>query len=543
MLKTYRTVVFGALLLFGAAGCADLDVVNPNDPDASRAIRTAGDVESLIGGSAVSWWEISMEDAGTPAFWMANASFQMASWPANFGMLQYSKIPRVPITNSAADGDYAYATDFAWSRAYRALAAVAQGLNAINTNEEVAGELGEERVLRARAFGKFVQGLSHGTLALLYDRAFIVDESVDVEEPQEPSGYPEVMDAALGYFDEAIALANQGNFTIPAASSSWFSVEISAPMLAQIASSYKARYRAAVARTPEERAAVDWNAVLAEVDAGIEETFNLNLGWFDTGWDGEIIAYLAFSAWQQSGIFILGMADQSGNYQKWLSTPVLEREAVIDGQNILIHTPDERFAQGATVEEQDENPGEYYGIPYYNVLNNWQKPERGTWRWSWYRLHKFDPFTFESGFTGGEHPLITIEEMDLLAAEAHFRQGDLGTAASLINNTRTKFGLNATDAAGTNTSCVPKLPNEECGGLFEMLKWEKRLETQFAGLLNVSWYFDGRGWGDLYVGTPLQLPIPCEELQVLQMTPCYTFGGVGGDWASPGSSYNFPDEG
>ncbi|MGH7482159.1 MAG: hypothetical protein ACRELV_08380 [Longimicrobiales bacterium] len=525
------------------AGCADLDVVNPNEADAERAVQTAGDVESLIAGSMVSWWEIAQDDGGSPSYWMANASFMMASWPANFGMLQYSKIPRVPITNSSADGDYDYATDFAWSRAYRAIASVSQGLAAIENNESVAAELGPERVARAQAFGKFVLGISHGTLALLYDRAFIIDETVDTEAPQEAVPYPQMLEAALGYLDEAIAISTQNSFTLPASTSTWASVEVTSAELARLASSFKARLRANVARTPAERAAVDWNQVLEDIDAGITETFNLDLGWFVAGWDGEILAYIAFSAWQQSGIFILGMADQSGNYQKWLDTPVLQREAVIDGENILIHTPDLRFAQGATVDEQDANPGAYYSIPYYSVVNNWQKPERGTWRWSWYRLSKFDDFTFATASGGGLHPLISIEEMDLLAAEAHFRLGDPGAAAALINKTRTKFGLNPTDAAGTNTSCVPRLPSGQCGDLFEMLKWEKRMETQFTGPLNVSWYFDGRGWGDLYAGTPLQLPIPCQELQVLQMTPCYTFGGLAGEFASPGSGYSFPDEG
>lgn len=552
-IKTSAPTVVASLLLLGAAGCADLDIDNPNDPDRGRAVQTAGDVESLIAGSALSWYNIAHEDAGSPAFWMANASFQMASWPANFAMLQNSIIPRNSITNSSADGGYSYAVNYAWTQAYQAIAAVSDGLRAINEDPELAEELGPDKELRAQAFGRFVQGVSHATIALLYDRGFIVDETVETADEAgtpillEPVPYTQVMEAALGYLDEAIALSSGASFVLPASSSSWLSVETSAAQLAQIASSMKAQYRAAVARTPAEREAVNWGAVIADIDAGIDETFLLDLGWFAPGWDGEILAYIAFSAWQQSGIMFLGMADQSGNYHDtWLGTPVLDRRAVIGGKDILIHTPDARFASGATVEEQDENPGTYYSIPYYSVLNNWQRPERGTWRWSWYRLHKFDPFTFPA-FTGGPHPLVTTEEMNLLKAEALFETGNLAGAAALINITRVGVGeLNPADAAGTNTDCVPKLPNGDCGGLFEMLKWEKRLETQFASgaNLNVPWYFDGRGWGDLYVGTPLQLPIPCEQLQVLQLAPCYTFGGVGGgEFSSPGTSYGLPDEG
>ena len=74
----------------------------------------------------------------------------------------------------------------------------------------------------------------------------------------------------------------------------------------------------------------------------------------------------------------------------------------------------------------------------------------------------------------------------------------------------------------------------------EMLKWEKRLETHMKGLNFAPWYFDGRGWGDLYYGTWLQLPVPCPELTLLG-EECYTFG-VEGESASPGSVYAWPGE-
>jgi hypothetical protein len=103
-------------------------------------------------------------------------------------------------------------------------------------------------------------------------------------------------------------------------------------------------------------------------------------------------------------------------------------------------------------------------------------------------------------------------------------------------------GLNATTSTGVNTSCVPRLPNGTCGSLFEMLKWESRMETWQRGPYAASWYFNGRGWGDLYIGTPLQFPIPADQLQVLGLGAAYTFGGIGGTMAAPKSSYNFPGE-
>jgi hypothetical protein len=164
------------------------------------------------------------------------------------------------------------------------------------------------------------------------------------------------------------------------------------------------------------------------------------------------------------------------------------------------------------------------------------------WRWSWYKngWDNWLAYGWDAVFV---QPFITKAEMDMLKAEGLYRNGDMAGAAALVNETRTVYGLNATDANGTNTSCVPKLPNGSCGDLWEMLKWEKRHEAQWTGVAGANWFFDGRGWGDLWKDTPLMFPVPCQELQVLQLLPCNTYGGPGGEMGAPVSTYNFPHEG
>ncbi len=71
-----------------------------------------------------------------------------------------------------------------------------------------------------------------------------------------------------------------------------------------------------------------------------------------------------------------------------------------------------------------------------------------------------------------------------------------------------------------------------------MFKWEKRLETQWAGVNRVGWYYDGRGWGDLMEGTILQLPVPYRDYQIMLLQP-YNYGGVGGDWGAPVGTYGY----
>lgn len=517
-----KTAVFAALL-GTLSGCADLDVVNQNAPDAARALATPGDVESLIAGSYRQWWDIqsSYNSAGMI---MSNVAFQHSAYPANFGMVEFSKFPRIPIVNDPAAQFYSYMPAYPWTKDYRALAAIRDGLLALDGGVD----LGDDEV-RARAYAKFVQGLAHANLAVLFDKAFIVDETVDTKGTLEAADYPVVLEAALGYFDDAIALAQGASFTIPSA---WMSVDVSADQLVELAYSFKARYRASAARTPAERQAVNWQAVLDDISNGITADWQMNLDY--TNWWSSSLYYSHLLGWGQLSYFVNGMADQSGKYQTWIAMSNDTKHPNLDGNTpFLIITPDTRYPQGATIDDQIANPGSIFVVPS-NYGNQWGRPDRGTFRWSYYR-----DFTRNDWMTNdGLATVFELAELDLLAAEAYLQMGQPANAVPLINKYRTEAGLSATDAAGTNTSCVPKLPSGACGDLFEMMKWEKRHETLHAGEMQVSWYFDGRGWGDLYEGSFLEFPVPALEAQVLGLS-VYTFGGVGGTSAAGPSSYGW----
>jgi hypothetical protein len=252
-----------------------------------------------------------------------------------------------------------------------------------------------------------------------------------------------------------------------------------------------------------------------------------------------VVDYGTYPGWSELSYWVYGMADQSGNYQRWLALSIADKDPNPGGNPVLIVTPDTRFPQGTTVDAQQASDGAYVRAPD-DIAGVWKRPDRGTWRWSYYHLNRYQEYYEWNDFT---HSEINIAEMRLLKAEALYRKGDKPGAATIINATRTAAGLNATDAGGTNTSCVPKLPNGQCGDLLEMLKWEKRMEVAMQGLYGAPWYFDSRGWGDLWVGTTLQFPAPCKELQVLNILPCYTFGSAGGEMAAAASTYKYPFEG
>jgi len=503
----------------------------PVDPD---------EVEALFAGAFLEWWKPSHSyDAAGPL--LANQTFMWSAVPANWGMVDYSGFPRIPVVNETTDRFYGNTVGYAWSQLYDAATALAAGFNALE-DPGAAAALGESRVRRAMAYGRLVQGLVHGSLALLYDEAFVVDETTDLEGTPVLRPYQEVLQAALGYFDQAITLANQGGFD--PLSEGWMTVTVTPDELARIAHSMKARYRANVPRDPAERAAVDWNAIVVDVNAGVQD------GWFvmtDRWGDVNHLmgVYMSHPTWAQASYFVFGMADQSGMYQDWLSYPPGERHPNFpDGSPRIILTPDLRFPQGATRQQQEAIPGMAHvltGSPHLVITTSqgWFMPGRGTHRWSHYRSAHMDFLA-----ASGTHPTpeITPAEMRLLKAEGLLRLGIFNEAATLVNVSRVTAGLNATDAQGTNTSCVPKLPDGTCGDLFEMLKWEKRLETMLWGVHSNSWYFDGRGWGDLYRGTQTTLPVPCGVREQL-LQPCNTFGGNPGErGSSPGSSYNYPYE-
>ena len=67
------------------------------------------------------------------------------------------------------------------------------------------------------------------------------------------------------------------------------------------------------------------------------------------------------------------------------------------------------------------------------------------------------------------------------------------------------------------------------------MKYEKRIETQFAGFAN--WYFDERGWGDLPLATPLSWSPPWQELTTRFWTaPQIAAYGQGGPFPMGGAA-------
>jgi hypothetical protein len=396
---------------------------------------------------------------------------------------------------------------------------------------------------RARSFAFFANGVSLGNLALAYDSAAIVIPSIPADAIPPLSGASDVMKAALASLDSAIAIASgplaAGGFPLPA---TWINGRaLTAAEFIRLMRSYRARLRAGVARTPAQRAAVDWSAVIADVNAGIliDVTVLLDPA---TSWTNIWLPLHILAVYHQMTPMVLGMADTSGGYDAWLATPLADRKP------FLIKTLDRRLPSGETRDAQVANsPAIPPPLLYFrNRAPTLDLPEK-TWGSSPYDFYRWQPIV-AAGYRG-EFPLITKAEMDMLAAEGYLRTGQLATAAALIDRYRTRSGLPplagvvatmATPVPG-GRACVPRVPtpagsSTACGAIFEAMKWEKRMETAFTGW--ASWYFDSRGWGDLAEGTPLEYPVPYQELDA-RRKPIYDLGGVGGKSAASKGTYGY----
>lgn len=495
--STYARASVGLLvaLLLLVQGCVPTDSVGIT-PD--QAVRTenvvVGEaVEALVGGALAGWWRASHGVA--PSMALATAADAFSSSWLNFGMLDASREPRQPLNT-----DPLYERNFtapAWGELYRTLAAVAHALAALDAGVTLDSPDDERRV---RAVGRFLQGLALGRLAELYGQAYVLDETTDLGAATlQPYGV--VRGAALERMDEAIQLASQGGFSVPAA---WlgFAQPLTSDEMARLARSFRARIAIATARDVNERAAVDWSRVLSDVRAGITRTWG---GYWngdaDEAWTWSIGKLLgAHPVWSRQDYRTIGPADASGAWQGWINAPAAERVPFV------IDTDDRRIT-----DETGTGEGRY--MRYYDVI--WFRPDRGIDHFSHYGDTRWEYFL--DGRSEGFYPDFLVEELDFIEAEALYRLGDRGGAMALVNAFRTNGDLppftSPTAPAPGGDRCVPKRPDGSCGDLWDALKYEKRIELYLSGAFTE--YTDDRGWGDLVPGTFVEFPPVPGDLESL----------------------------
>jgi hypothetical protein len=532
-----------------AASACDVEVQNPNQPETARVLANPNDLESFLSKYYIRWHQ-GMYNTTTNIWGMLLVqSFEDYSSLANNCMNIRAAIPRGPNDNSI--GNVCEAEQKAvYNRNEEVVRVASSVLKQLETGS--LGDAGRDN--RAKAFAEFLRGVSLGYTAMFYDSAAVVTTKTAAEDPGTLVDYKAVNDSAIAALTRAIEYTSAGAAAFPLPGT-WIpsSTTFSAAEFTRLLRSYRARFRAGVARTPAERAAVDWTAEIADVQNGItadhDNVTNVTTGPFNT-WLSQIYAY---GTWHQMVPFIIGMGDVSGAYASWLATPLDQRQP-----GFFMITPDQRFPQGSTRAEQQADfsitscQGASQTCKRYFV----NRPQGGDpsgglgWGQSNYDHVRFISWQ-KSGDAGtarnGKLVFMTKAEMDLLEAEGHIRKNEFAAAAALINKTRTKNGLPAITANDNTTpvpggaDCVPKVPvgpnfnTIACGNMMEALKWEKRLETAYTHF--GAWFQDSRGWGDLPAGTGIDFPVPYQDLQV-RGHAIYSKGGLN-PGAAPKGTYGW----
>lgn len=501
-------IMTGAVALLGLAACGDqLAVENVDQPDLENVLATMTGVETFISGlgSQLNNPQRGSESVNTQAKIMAEETFATV---ANFGMA--ARVANRSFISNELGNDNAASNFNIYNSLQRVSRNAANGLAAYR-RLEAQNTLTPTATNRMRAFGYLVLGNSMGFIAMAYDSGAAVLETVQPADIPPLVGYADLGAAAISALDSAEAIATRGMDALPAA---WLSqtATVNQADFIRIVRSYRARIRAGIARTPAERAAVNWTAVLADAQNGITSDLVIQING-TTGWGAGFDANQIYvtGGWHQFPMRFAGMADSSGAYQAWAASS--------NKRAFLVRTLDGRWASGDTRAAQQASTPNNSILPRYirnrptgdDVL----VADPGE---SQYDHRRYGATQANTGIAG-PYTEMSATEVAMLAAEAHIRLGNPAAAEPLIDISRLRNGLPSVVGVGNGTvpggaACVPKLPNGNCGSLLEAMKYEKRMETAFTGFM--IWFSDSRGWGDLLPNTVVEWPVPYQELQARQ---------------------------
>ncbi len=515
MKAVYRKASLGgrmAVLLAVAACNPDLDITNPNNPDVARAIATPGDVRNLMGNSYNTAY-VGAQGSARPYPGAATAVMadNLTASFGNFGMRFNGQEPRLAYENSSAADDGRLASD-PYQTLYGALGAVNDALGAVERGIRIqVTPTARDETPEMVALGYLVQGMTLGTIGLVYDRGFVVDEATPLGTATLVP-YGEVSAAAVAKFDKAIAAAAGQAWTVPAEFTG--GLTITAEKLGRMANTLAARQIANTPRNATENAAANWARVLTYANAGISSGTAFNI---TVEGDGGNLWY--------------DLQKYFGSAPSWMRVDQRVIQ-LMDPTQPVVYTSVNPPARASSADRRLGTPatpgtdiGYYPTIPFAVARGVYFFSQWGHDRYRFHSLESADGLE-------GTVPYILAAENDLLIAEALVRTGgDKGRAATLINRTRVgRGGLPALTAGSSNNDLLAAIFYERDIELMNTSAGQpwfdrRRIDTNltYNGLpIGNTWGF--RGGSGLQKGTPRHLPVPAAELETLGV-PVYTYGG------------------
>lgn len=587
-----HTVVRGlaGLAFLVTAGCDSLEVTNPNDPDAERALSDPKGVEALAAGAMQTWFNAynGLRSAGVLN---AQARTYSSSW--NNGWLNYhSSVDIAPsdtqtspdtwTRNSRPWANDPTATtrtsiDAFWSGGadetgsvrpgfYSALAAANNALRAIRQNNLIITN--ESNTRRTEAIALFMQGASLMMFALNYDEAYIVDETTNLDTLKATDRVHRsvVRDFAVAKLIEAAAVANANVFTTDPSwtnGNAYTNVQI-----AQIANTMAAMTLAWYPRDDTEAAAVPaatWTQVASLASQG------MNGFDFDFRNDGGIAWLSEVNGWFQ----LIDLGRLSTRVAYFLDPTTQVDPYRLGVGSVQPNSPDQRVGDGSygdadladamgTVPRTSNGGTDFAWTAQGEVF----RPDRGFYHQSNMAHIRYDLSGNQScddiWCWYGVGKTLAAQQNDLIHAEALLRLGGAGNlvaAAALIDRTRvSRGGLSSAALLVGNLGspndgpCMATGVLARTGGactLWSLLLYEYEIELLGLGaapfynqrhlpvLVATAWARIGSGIynGPRYIqglipGTPREMPVPAKELGI-NNEPVYTYGGTNPPKSSP----------
>jgi hypothetical protein len=229
-------------------------------------------------------------------------------------------------------------------------------------------------------------------------------------------------------------------------------------------------------------------------------------------------------SWHRADYKAIGFHERDGGYSSWLAASLNDRN------DFCLTTADERVI-GAACDED--------GLDFIFKGTSPFPASRGTYFYSMYMNSNYEEYA--NGDQSAPIPWMQYSALQLMKAEALARQGNVAGAADIVDITRDGRGnLGPAERVDVNV-------------LLPQLWYEFIIENYYVNAGRP--YFARRGWQalgptgpthhwGLVEGTPLHLPVPGKELEILQL-PNYTFGGVGDEGgtlppSAPGATRTVP---
>lgn len=505
-------------------GCGELEIINPNAPDAVRALSDPATVGAVVGGTLKSWME-THESPRVGLLMSAMADGYTASWN-NWNMRYYSSYGqecpnRCGWQNNLTSSQYTE-VESGYYGMYSALSSATDGVFAIRQNGVIINDAAYTKMIET--IGVMMQGMALAHIALNYDQGFIVDETTDLTDPTALplSTRAEVQAAAFAKLEDAYALAQANSFVTEP---SWMGVAggdtYTNTQIAKLIRTMQADLLASFPRNGAEVAAVNWGQVAQLASQGLDYTWGFAI-------DPSVVFLDYTKLWGNS------------NYTVRVDTRLA---AAFPGGNQVTPWPDP--AGNPQPNSPDKRVGDGSWGPFNNASGTQTlaaTANAGT-DFAWHgavifpsargQLHqsnishwRYDDCAYPGEGTpinGGYDcfaPIYTQGYNDLLWAEALLRSGgSKAQAATLINRTRVGRGGLSARTGGESTA-----------SLLDDVYYESRIET--LGLGTATFYL-GRRFDTLWPDTPRHKPIPARELGLLQLE-LYSFGGPGAPALIPG---------